>query len=38
MSAAKRMIGERFLQVEDMPNVVDQAVALYDWAVQPNRR
>jgi hypothetical protein len=37
-AVAKRMVEERFLLAEDLPDAVNQAVALYDWASQANRR
>ncbi len=35
---ANRMVEDRFLLPQDVPDVVGQAAALYDWATQPNRK
>ncbi len=35
---AKQMVQERFLLPEDEQEPVQQAAALYDWAIQPNRK
>ena len=36
-AAAKELVSQRFLLPEDEQEPVDQAVALYDWAANPNR-
>jgi hypothetical protein len=36
-AVAQRLVEERFVLAEDMLDAVNQAVALYDWAVQANR-
>ena len=38
MIAAQLLVKDRFLLPEDEQEPVDQAVALYDWAVQPGRK
>ena len=37
-SLARQMIGDRLLLPQDLPDVVGQAAALYDWATQPARK
>ena len=37
-AVARRMIEDRFLLSEDWQGVVDQAKALYDWAMEANRK
>ena len=37
-AVAKQMIADRLLLPEDLQDTVSQAAALYDWAVQPNRK
>jgi hypothetical protein len=37
-TVAKQMVRDRFLLPEDEQEPVDQAVALYDWAIQPDRK
>ncbi len=37
MAVAKQMVKDRFLLPEDLNDPIDQAVALYDWAVKPDR-
>jgi hypothetical protein len=34
---AKAMVKDRFLLPEDLNDPIDQATALYDWAVKPDR-
>jgi hypothetical protein len=34
MLAARRLIGERFMLAEDLPDAIDEAVAQYDWAAR----
>ena len=36
-AVAKEMVKDRFLLSEDLNDPIDQAVALYDWAVKPDR-
>jgi len=36
-AVAKKMVTDRFLLPEDLNDPIDQAVALYDWAVKPDR-
>lgn len=36
-AVAKEMVKDRFLLPEDLNDPIDQAVALYDWAVKPDR-
>ena len=38
MIAAQALVKERFLLPEDEKEPIDQAVALYDWAVQADRK
>ena len=35
---AGQMVQDRFLLPQDLPDPVNQAAALYDWAIQPNRK
>jgi hypothetical protein len=35
---ARQMVRDRFLLPQDLSDPVDQAAALYDWALQPNRK
>jgi hypothetical protein len=36
-AVAKQMVEDRFLLPEDINDPIDQAVAIYDWAVKPDR-
>ena len=35
-AVAKQMVKDRFLLPEDLNDPIDQAVAIYDWAVNPS--
>jgi hypothetical protein len=37
-AVAKQLVQDRFLLTEDLNDPIDQAVALYDWAVKPGAR
>jgi hypothetical protein len=37
-AVAKQIVADRLLLPEDLQDPVNQAAALYDWAVQPNRK
>jgi len=37
-AVAKQMVQDRFLLPEDLQDPIDQAMALYAWAVQPTRK
>ena len=36
-AVAQTMVKDRFLLPEDLNDPIDQATALYDWAVKPDR-
>jgi hypothetical protein len=36
-AVAKQLVKDRFLLPEDLNDPIDQAVAIYDWAVRPDR-
>lgn len=36
-TVAQQMVKDRFLLLEDLNEPIDQAVAIYDWAVDPSR-
>jgi hypothetical protein len=37
-AGGKQMVRDRFLPPEDLNDPIDQAVAIYDWAVNPVRQ
>jgi hypothetical protein len=38
MVAARQLIADRFLLAEDLPDVIDEALAQYNWAIRMDRQ